>query len=178
MTAEIYSIGYGNRSLETVIDQLKRANVEYVIDVRSSPFSKFSPDFSKDILESNLSQRGMKYVFMGDQLGGRPKSDDCYSDGKADYSKIAEKGFFKKGIARLKSAYNQNLRICLLCSEGAPSQCHRAKLIAVALDDAGIRVTHILPDGSYQSQDSVIASLTNGQADMFGDSFTSRKSYR
>lgn len=178
MHRNIYSIGYGSRTIDIVVKQLSRAEIEYVIDVRSSPFSRFKPDFSRDSLSESLKSHGIKYVFMGDLLGGRPKDDDCYTDGKADYKKIESKPFFKKGIGRLSDALKQGLNICLLCSEGMPSQCHRSKLIAVSLEEIGLSVTHIMPDGTYASQEDVMLSLTDGQGDMFGDHFTSRKAYR
>jgi hypothetical protein len=120
----------------------------------------------------------MKYVFMGAQLGGRPKDDDCYTNGKVDYSKCREKDFLKKGIARLLDAYKQGLRLCILCSEGQPKKCHRTKLLGVVLEENGINVQHLLPDGRVTSQAEVIRELTGGQESLFGDFFLSRKAYR
>lgn len=178
MDSKIYSIGYGTRSIEDVLGQLAQARIDYVIDVRSSPFSKFKPEFSRTSLDAALASHGIKYVFMGDSLGGRPKDDDCYTEGKADYAKIKDKDFFKTGIKRLVKAYEKGFKICLLCSENLPSHCHRSKLISVELADIGLKVTHILPNGEYQSQDDVVLSLIGAQADLFGERFTSRKAYR
>lgn len=177
-TGRVFSIGYGSQTQTDVLDQLARAKITYVIDVRSSPFSRYQPDFSREPLSKSLKGRDIKYVFMGDLLGGRPKDDDCYTDGRVDYHKTREKDFFKRGIDRLKSAHAQGLNICMICSEGQPSQCHRSKLIGEALVEHGIDVTHLLPDGASKSQADVIAELTDGQTDMFGDPFLSRKTYR
>lgn len=177
-TGRIFSIGYGSNSQSTILEQLRLARVGYVIDVRSSPYSRFQPDFSREPLTASLNSNDMKYVFMGDLLGGRPKDDDCYTDGHVDYTKTRSKDFFIRGIDRLKTAYGKGLNICMLCSEGHPSQCHRSKLIGEVLVDHGIGVTHILPNGSTKSQSEVISELTDGQSDMFGDQFKSRKSYR
>ncbi|WP_081996070.1 DUF488 domain-containing protein [Croceibacterium mercuriale] len=173
-----FSIGYGSNTQEAVLERLRLTGVKYLIDVRSMPYSKFQPDFSREPLSMALQNAEIKYVFMGDVLGGRPTDDECYTDGKVDYEKVRAKDFFRHGITRLKRAYEQSLAVCLFCSEGHPSQCHRAKLIAVALSDDGIDVTHILPDGSALSQSQVIDQLTDRQTSFFEESFTSRKKYR
>lgn len=175
---QIFTIGYGTRSPNEILERLKSVGVTYVIDVRSSPYSRYQPDFSREQLERSLNDSRIKYVFMGDLLGGRPKDADCYTDGKVDYSKTKTKDFFRHGLDRLKKAHAQGLRICLICSEAQPSQCHRAKLISAALVDEGVEVTHILPDGSRRSQADVIAELTKGQHSLFDEHFVSRNTYR
>lgn len=177
-TGRIFTIGHGNHSLETFLGQLNRFQIEYVVDVRSAPYSRFQPEFSRELIEQTLRENQIKYVFMGDLLGGRPKDKDCYTNGKVDYAKTSMKDFFINGIARLKKAYEQGLIICLFCSEGQPSQCHRAKLVSAALVNDDIEVSHILPDGSRQSQAEVIDKLTDGQHSLFGEHFVSRKTYR
>jgi uncharacterized protein (DUF488 family) len=174
----ILTIGYGGYTLPAILQQLTKAQVSYVIDVRSIPYSRHEPNFSREPLDCSLRSHGMKYVFMGDLLGGRPADADCYTDGKVDYRKTRNKSFFIQGISRLKNAYKQGFNICLLCSERHPSQCHRSKLIGVALSDEGIEVRHLLPDGSQRTQDEVLLDITNGQANLFEDHFVSRKTYR
>lgn len=174
----VFSIGYGSQTQSEVLDQLARTSITFVIDVRSSPFSRFQPDFSQEPLSRALQDRKIKYVFMGDLLGGRPEDAGCYTEGRVDYAKTRSKDFFKRGVDRLRAAHSKGLQICMLCSEGQPSQCHRSKLIGEALAEHGIDVTHILPDGRTKSQAEVIAQLTDGQYDMFGDQFMSRKTYR
>jgi len=177
-TGRVFTIGHGSHSREALLEQLYRVEVRYVIDVRSAPYSGFQPDFSREPLEHFLHERHVRYVFMGDLLGGRPPDPSCYTSGKVDYTKTRTKDFFIRGIARLRNAYEQGLTICLLCSEAQPSQCHRAKLVAAALSDDGIDVIHLLPDGSRRSQAEVIAELTNGQTSLFADHFVSRNALR
>ena len=177
-TLRIFTIGYGSRSAPGVVEQLERAEIQFVVDVRSTPYSRHQPEFSREPLEALLARHKMRYVFMGDQLGGRPQDNDCYTEGKVDYSKCREKEFFKRGIARLLDACEQNLRVCILCSEGQPEKCHRAKLLGVVLEEHGIDVEHLLPDGGVRSQADVIRELTGRQDSFFGDHFLSRKAYR
>jgi uncharacterized protein (DUF488 family) len=178
MNGRIFSIGHGGRSLETLVAQLRRLEVSFLIDVRSSPYSRFQPEFSREPLSMRLGERMVHYVFMGDLLGGRPKERDCYNDeGKVDYQRCRTKDFFVRGIERLRTAHTKGARVCMLCSEARPWECHRAKLIGWVLQDLGITVDHVLPDGSVRTQAQVIEELTSGQGELFGSRFTSRKAY-
>lgn len=151
--------------------------MSFVIDVRSIPYSRHQPEFSQEPLKRLLAANSMKYVFMGQLLGGRPDDSECYSDGKVDYAKCRTRPFFREGIDRLVRAYTKGLRICLLCSEGKPWECHRSKLIGAELEALGVQVVHILPDGSVRTQSEVITILTGGQSSLFEECFHSRKSY-
>jgi uncharacterized protein (DUF488 family) len=174
----LFTIGYGSRSLDQLIEALKSNGIEFLLDVRSSPYSKFKPEFAKEVLQIRLERARIRYLFMGDTLGGQPKDPECYTDGKVDYDKVRVQPFFHEGIARLRKAFEQKRPVALMCSEGRPEQCHRSKLIGEALVVAGIPVCHIDEDGSRLTQMQVIDRLTKGQMDLFGQaSFTSRKRY-
>jgi len=176
--APLFTIGYGARTLEEFIAALKSNRIEHLIDVRTAPHSKFKPEFSRDHLQQHLQRAGIRYVFMGDTLGGQPNDPVCQTDGKVDYDKVRIQPFFQKGIDRLGKAFAQQHRAALMCSEGKPEQCHRSKLIGEALTTAGIPVYHIDEDGQLLTQEQVIDRLTKGQMDLFGQaSFTSRKRY-
>jgi uncharacterized protein (DUF488 family) len=174
----LYTIGYGARKLEEFIEALRANRIDYLIDVRTAPYSKFKPEFSKELLQYNLERARIRYVFMGDTLGGRPNDPACQTDGKVDYAKVRAQPLFQAGIERLKRAFEQQQRVALMCSEGRPEQCHRSKLIGETLAAAGIPVCHIDEDGQLLTQTQVIDRLTRGQLDLFGQpSFTSRKRY-
>ena len=136
----IYTIGYGNRSIEDFVKVLQQYGIKFLVDIRSQPYSKFHPDFSKEALEKRLKQYGMQYVFMGDALGGRPKDSACYLNGKVDYAKVREQAFYQKGISYLRTAWEKQLCIALMCSEAKPQECHRSKLIGDTLIGQGIDV--------------------------------------
>ena len=176
----IFTIGYGQRDLDALIDALHGHAIQFLIDVRSQPYSRFKPDFSKDALSARLEAAGIRYVFMGDTLGGRPDDPACYTNGKVDYQKLARQAFYQAGIQRLREAYRQQQRVVILCSEGKPEQCHRASLIGRTLADDAIPVAHIDEDGTLLSQAEVMARLQRGQPSLFGDEFfqfKSRKRY-
>ncbi|MGZ6365218.1 MAG: DUF488 domain-containing protein, partial [Ktedonobacteraceae bacterium] len=94
-TIPIYTIGYGNRSIEDFVKLLKKFDIKFLVDIRSQPYSRFNTDFSKDELEKSLKQHSIRYIFMGNTLGGRPKDNSCYVDGKVDYAKVREKSFYQ-----------------------------------------------------------------------------------
>ena len=144
----LFTIGYGARSLEEFIEALKANNIEYVIDVRTAPYSKFKPEFSKELLQHHVERAGIWYLFMGETLGGQPKDPDCHTDGKVDYDKVMAQPFFQTGIERLYKAFEGQHPVALMCSEGRPEQCHRSKLIGEALAAAGIPICHIDEDGA------------------------------
>lgn len=172
----LYSIGYGNRQWDDVCKLLKNRGCEYLIDVRSSPYSKFNPSFNKDLLATQCAKEGIKYVFMGDVLGGRPAAPDHFdSEGKVDYVRLAEGAEFKSGLARLITAHSKGICVSLMCSELKPHECHRCKLIGVELKKAGIETVHIDETGLDISQDEAIKRLNGGQEDIFGsDPVTTR----
>ena len=175
----IYTIGYGSRTMDQFIAGLQRYGIRYLADVRTAPYSRFKPEFSKTALESALHAADIRYVYMGDTLGGQPTDPDCYTDGKVDYEKVKTKEFYRQGIDRIRTAFEQQQSVALMCSEGKPEQCHRSKLIAVSLLDIGVVVEHIDENDRIKRQDEVIFTLTGGQLGLFGDpTFTSRKRYQ
>ena len=158
-TIPIYTIGYGAHDIDAFIDLLAEHQIAFLIDVRSEPYSRYKPEFSKSALQASLAQAGIRYVFMGDQLGGRPKDEACYVDGKVDYESILEMPFYQEGIERLQKAFEQQHRVALMCSEGKPEQCHRTRLIGETLDQSDIDVMHIDENNELKSQDEVLSRL-------------------
>ncbi len=139
----IYTIGYGSRSIAEFIEVLHQHEIAYLIDVRSAPYSRYKPEFSKASLANELEQHGIRYVFMGDTLGGRPDDETCYVNGRLDYEKVKEREYYQHGIERLQTAFSQQHSVVLMCSEGKPEECHRCKLIGATLTTQDIPVIHI-----------------------------------
>lgn len=178
----LYTIGHGNRKSEDFLALLKEFGIEYLIDVRSQPYSKFNPQYNQNDLKFLLERNGIKYVFMGDNIGGRPKDTSCYdSEGKVDYEVVKTKEFFISGIERLKTAYNKDINVVIMCSESKPCECHRSKLIGKVLNTDNIILKHIDENGKVKDQATVINELNKGLSaiDLFGNQInvTSRKAY-
>ena len=168
----LYTIGYGARHMAAFLAVLTAHHVAYLIDVRSKPYSRYKPEFSKSAFESHLKAHGIRYVFMGDTLGGQPEDPDCYTDGRVDYDKVCQKPLYQTGIGRLRDAWQQQLRVAVMCSEGKPEHCHRSKLIGVSLVAEGIDVAHIDENDQLLTQDAVLGRLTQGQSSLFGNAFS------
>ena len=178
MTIPIYTIGYGSRSIEQFVEALQRYEIAYLVDVRSTPYSRYKPEFSKAELAEELQQHSICYLFMGDTLGGHPDDENCYVNGVVDYERVKATRFYADGIHRLQTAFSQQQHIALMCSEGKPEECHRSKLIGVTLTDGEIPVIHIDEKDTPQSQAEIINRLTGGQLSLFGETtFRSRKRY-
>ncbi len=118
MHVPIYTIGYGSRTIVELIELLQRYQIDFLVDVRSRPYSTFKPEFSQMELAKRLKQRAIRYVFMGDLLGGQPEDKTCYMNGKVDYQLYRERPFYQHGISRLRKAWEKQLRVALMCSEG------------------------------------------------------------
>lgn len=175
----LLTIGYGGeRSSEEFVNLLQRYGVRYLVDVRTKPFSKFRPEFSKDAIAAILRRSGIAYVHMGDTLGGLPSDLTCYTDGKVDYSKVRERDWFVRGLERLETGWREGHRIAIMCAELEPDRCHRSKLIGEALAARGVLLGHIDEDGTVITHESAMARLNAGQAALFGVEYTSRRTYR
>ena len=159
----IYTIGYGSRSIEDLIEVLHAHEIAYLIDVRSAPYSRYKPEFSKAPLANEMEQHGIRYVFMGDMLGGRPDDETCYVNGKVDYERVKATESYQHGIQRLHTAFSQQQSVALMCSEGKPEECHRCKLIGTTLTKENIPVIHIDENDEQLTQTQVIERLTGGQ---------------
>jgi uncharacterized protein (DUF488 family) len=175
----IYTVGYGSRSVEELIALLHVHGITYLVDVRTAPYSRYKPEFSRQPLAAVLDTVGIHYLYMGDTLGGRPDDPACYTDGRVDYDKVRTTPRYGQGIERIRTAFHQQRRIALLCSEGKPEMCHRSKLIGETLDRLGIPVLHIDEADTLRTQDEVRRRLTAGQLSLFDDlNLRSRKRYQ
>ncbi len=151
----IYTIGHSNHTLEAFMDLLKCHQIEVLIDTRSSPFSRYSPQFNRDSLKLAVQQVGIKYGFYGRQLGGRPEDEDLYDEqGFVVYSQVAKSFLFNEGLERLMRGI-QNYRTAILCSEENPSICHRRLLVSRVLFEQGVTVYHIRGNGTVQSEEEL-----------------------
>lgn len=154
----VFSVGYGNRTIDDFLSLLSRNGIEVVCDVRSTPYSARFPEFSRETLHGFLKQHGCKYLFLGDVLGARPSDPDCYEDGRASYRAIACSSAFVKGIERVEIGAAK-YRLALMCAEKEPMDCHRAILISRQLVRDGLHVLHIDALGELESHVDLEARL-------------------
>jgi uncharacterized protein (DUF488 family) len=146
---DLFSIGHSNNPIDRFIALLGEAGVNAVVDVRSTPYSRFCPWFSRNNLEAHLKSVGIAYLGYGEVLGGRPGDASLYCDGVADYEAMARTPAFQSGLDRLQNDMAQH-RISLMCAEREPLDCHRCLLVARALAARGVAIGHILHDGAIE----------------------------
>lgn len=165
----LLTIGHSNLPPERFVALLQGAGVTAVADVRSVPFSRRFPWFSGRALAARLDDANIAYLPFGDALGGRPREPSLYRDGVADYEKMARTAPFRTGLDRIVEAMRQH-RLCLMCAEREPLDCHRCLLVARALTEIGIGVEHILVDGTIEpnkrTEDRLLA-LVGAADDLF-----------
>jgi len=147
----LFSIGHSNHPIDQFFDLLQRHGIRTVADVRSSPYSRYNPQFSQPEFERSLQQRGMDYVFLGAELGARRHEAECYLDGKVDYDHVPRTEAFQHGMVRLVDIASRS-RVAMLCAEKDPLTCHRTILIARHITEFVGDVLHILPDGALEAQ--------------------------
>jgi len=146
---DLFSIGHSNTPAERFLAMLRDAGVNAVADVRSSPYSRWFPWFLQKALTARLAAAGIGYTAIGDTLGGRPRDESLYRDGVADYEAMAMQLEYRAGIDRLPDEAAHS-RVCLMCAEREPLDCHRCLLVARTLAERGLAVGHILYDGAIE----------------------------
>jgi uncharacterized protein (DUF488 family) len=159
-TISILSIGHSNHTFEYFASLLRQHGVECVVDVRSSPWSRYAPQFNREALEPALADHGIDYAFLGAELGGRPTADELYDDeGHVLYGAVADTPLFKTGIETLE-ALARDRRVAIMCSEEDPSDCHRRLLVTRVLLARGGSVEHVRGDGRVQSEGELDPAAT------------------
>lgn len=167
---ELFTIGYSPHILESFLKVLQEYRITALVDVRSSPYSQFKPEFNKDSLSDFLKKNNITYVFLGDMCGARVEDRSYYINGKVDYALVAESNKFKEGLQRIINGM-EKFRIALMCAEKDPITCHRTILVCRNLSFRGINIKHILSNGrteDHQDSEQRLLKLFNlNHPDMF-----------
>ena len=146
----VYSVGHSNHPPGDFLRLLQQHHIETVADVRSSPHSRFVPHVSKDRLARMLAEAGIGYLYLGDELGGKPPRQDPPAT-RLSYQERIKEAAFGHGIERLLEAVDR-CRVTLLCRERDPLDCHRLHLICRHIKPMVGAIRHILPDGRIEEQ--------------------------
>lgn len=150
MPETIYTIGHGRAAFSEVERLLDAVGVSTLVDVRSSPFSRRAPDFTRPRLEEACAAAGIGYRYLGRHLGGKPTDPGVLTpEGDPDPTRITATPGFAADLGLLVELA-QDGPIAILCSEEDPAHCHRATMIAPALVARGMRVAHLRHDGTTQ----------------------------
>ncbi len=149
----LYTIGHSTHKVDYFINLLKKYDINYLLDVRSTPYSKHAEQFNRENIRYALKNAGINYSFMGMYFGARQTERELYNEkGYLDFEKVAESEHFNAGMNNVIFGLKEGNRIALMCLEKDPIDCHRAIMVARAFDKNGVSVGHILADGSMQTQ--------------------------
>lgn len=168
----LYTIGHSDHTLEAFLALLRAHAIGAIADVRSQPYSRRHPQFSRESLQTALRDAGIRYVFLGRECGARTEDRSCYEAGQVQYERLAQTAPFQAGIERVRSGA-QRYRVALMCAERDPLTCHRSILVSRELVAQGLEVTHILADGALETQAQALQRLREQlgmqQPDLFHD---------
>ena len=158
---DLYTIGHSTHPIKKFIDLLKLHNINYVIDVRSTPYSKYAQEYDKDNISQILMNNNISYAFMGRYFGARQDNKLLYNNqGYLDFEKVSASDFFNIGLQNVIKGMENN-RIALMCLEKKPIDCHRAILVANAFYIQGLSVKHILENGNIETHEELNNELLN-----------------
>lgn len=152
MKNTLYTIGHSQHDLKYFIRMLKKYKMNYVLDVRSMPYSQFASDYNRENIKAVLNRAGIQYTFMGTYFGARPEDKSLYTkEGYLDFDKARMSAKFRVGVKNVIKGIETGHNISLMCTEKDPLECHRAIMVARTFYEQKINVQHILADGSLQS---------------------------
>lgn len=164
MGCVIYTIGHSNHSSERFLELLAPHPVDTVVDVRSAPASRFCPQFNKKALERWLPERGLRYLFLGQELGARRAEPECWVDDAVSYPRVAEAPAFLAGLSQLRAG------MVLMCAERDPLTCHRAVLITRELGNRfGVPAVHVREDGRTETGEELEERLLAREPHLLAD---------
>lgn len=175
MNNQIYTIGYSGFPIATFIDTLKNHGIRLVIDVRSSPYSSFYPDYNMDSLKAILIKNGIYYRNYADEFGARQNNKALYTEGYLNFDLHCQTEAFTTGVQKLIDSLAKGYTFALMCAEKEPIRCHRTIMVSRRFFEKGYNVIHILPNGKYITQQDVEQSLLDkffpdrDQATFFND---------
>lgn len=170
MSSLVFTIGHSVHPLDSFVGLLVQHGIDAVADVRSSPYSRFSPQFRREQLARELGSRGVAYVFLGRELGARREEPEVYDGDLARYERVAGTEAFTRGIERVEQGAAR-YRVVLMCAEKDPLTCHRALLVARVLVQRGHELQHVHADGALEStaafEQRLLAATGVAGADLF-----------
>lgn len=129
LRVSLFTIGYQGRSLEAFLDVLANNAIDVLLDIRRTPWSH-KPGFRKARLAEAVVGRAIEYVHRP-ELGSDRELRQRLRD-TADFGEFAH-AYRNRLIEHFEAieATFVNLRgqrVCLLCLEANPDECHRSVL--------------------------------------------------
>ncbi len=145
----IFTIGHSNHPFSRFMELIQKQDIRMVVDVRTRPYSKYTPYYSKKPLEEGLKEYQVEYVYLGNKIGGKPDDAKFYHDGELLYHLMEADEKYQEGLKILLELARDN-RIVIMCSEEDPYHCHRHHLISQSLLKNNFQITHIRGNGNLE----------------------------
>lgn len=157
---DIYTIGHSNYPMERLIDMLRHYDINCVVDIRGTPYSKYNVQYDKEDFRETLIKLGFTYIYMGKEFAANRINKVSYNnEGYSDFEKVVKEEDFLNGIKRLKLGCEKGYKIAILGAMQDPIRCHRAILMGKPLIENGFNVKHILHDYSLGTQQELEENL-------------------
>jgi len=157
---DLWTIGYSAFTIRGFTGVIKDYGIPLIIDVRSTPYSRYHPDYNKEALEKTLSKHSVFYRNYATEFGGHQTERAFFApEGYLDFEKFAKSADFIRGLSRLANSLEQGYTFALMCAEKAPSVCHRSIMVARSFHELGLPVKHILPGGGTKTHGELETEL-------------------
>lgn len=142
---DIFTIGYEGATQADVIQRLKAAGVDLLVDVRAVAASRRA-GFSKTILGKSLKAEGVDYLHLrglGTPKAGRDAARKGHvAEMRAIFADHMAEPQAQLEYARLKALAKEK-RVALLCFEADHAGCHRAVLAERLAREDGARIVNL-----------------------------------
>lgn len=153
---DIFTIGHSNYIVDRFLDMLRHYQIDCIVDIRGTPYSKYNIQYNKEVIEKTLKDKGYIYIYMGKEFAAQREDKSIYTnEGYADFEKVKNNKDFISGIERLKNGCRKGFNIALMGAKQDPINCHRCILVGKELRSNGFKVKHILDDYSIASQEEL-----------------------
>ena len=60
----LFTIGHSQHEISYFIELLRKYEINYILDVRSTPYSQFAAQYNKNSIKVMLNDEGINYVFI------------------------------------------------------------------------------------------------------------------
>ena len=147
-SAPLFTIGYAQAKPAAVLDELKRAKIDLLVDTRAVAASR-RPGFSKRQLAASLDEAGIAYIHL-QKLGTPAEGRAAAKSGDLDtlwriYDKYIKKPEAQEALGELLALIKSKKRIALLCYCRDPNACHRSRIVANVKKRARVKVEDLIP---------------------------------
>ncbi len=145
MPQTVFTIGHSNLTFMKFLALLQQHNITHIIDIRSIPYSRRAPWSNKSRLPGMLKPLHIRYTYLGHKLGGKKPNLEQYTK----QQQASPEEVYLQAVDMVLNLSNRD-HLALLCAESDPANCHRQHVVAQTLLNQGVKVVHILKDGSLK----------------------------